>query len=411
MLKMHPRLVLLLCVLITALAVVLKYAYQSLSYFNSIMILTIMLTIVLKNSYTRLFAALSILMVVVSMFVRQSSVESLIAQGLLLIVMILTTWGVLYIKRLYERLRTEKQQMNVLLAQRKEAQETLILQKEQLEQVTADIKRLNASLENKVEERTLILKSALQEVERSQEELSDALNKEKELNDIKSRFVSMASHEFRTPLSTIFSSAALIGKYTLTEDQDKRNKHIWKIRDSVQHLNSLLEDFLNLGKLEEGKIKAEPAAFDAREFILDVCDEMRGMEKPGQQIQFTWEGEHGFITDKRLLKNILINLLSNAIKFSDPGKSIYVHVNNKDAQLAIDLQDQGIGIPEEDMQHLFSTFYRAKNATNIQGTGLGLNIVTRYVQLLQGSITVSSEVSKGTVFHLSLPMLNQLLPA
>ena len=398
---------LLLCVLITALAVVLKYVYQSLTYFNSIMILTIMLTLVLKNSYTRLFAALSIIMVLISLFATHSSVESTIAQMLLLIVMILTTWGVLYIKKLYARLRAEQQQMNILLSQRKEAQDTLQYQKEQLEKITADIKRLNASLENKVEERTLILKSALQEVERSQEELSDALSKEKELNDIKSRFVSMASHEFRTPLSTIFSSAALIGKYTLTEDQDKRNKHLWRIRDSVQHLNGLLEDFLNLDRLEEGKIKAAAADFDAREYILDVCEEMRAMEKPGQQIHFAYEGERTFSTDKRLLKNTLINLLSNAIKFSEPGTSIQVNVTHEDNRLSVEVKDQGIGIPEEDMQHLFSTFYRAKNATNIQGTGLGLNIVTRYVKLLQGTIHVSSEVNKGTTFHLSLPLLVQ----
>lgn len=405
MLKMRPRFVLLCCVLITVLAVVLKYIYQSLTYFNSIMILAIMLTIVLKNSYTRLFAALSVIMVLISLFARQTSVESTIAQLLLLIVMVLTTWGVLYIKKLYAYLRNEKQQMNVLLTQRKESQDTLTAQKEQLEQVTADIKRLNASLENKVEERTLILKSALQEVERSQEELSDALSKEKELNDIKSRFVSMASHEFRTPLSTIFSSAALIGKYTQSEDQDKRNKHLWRIRDSVQHMNGLLEDFLNLGKLEEGKIKAEPGAFDAREFILDVCEEMRAMEKPEQQIRFTYEGEHSFSTDKRLLKNILINLISNAIKFSDSGMSIHVKVTNGDARLSIDVKDEGIGIPEEDMQHLFSTFFRGKNATNIQGTGLGLNIVNRYVKLLSGSIRVDSALNKGTTFHLSLPLI------
>lgn len=405
MLKMRPQLVLLCCVFITVLAVVLKYVYNSLTYFNSIMILTIMLTIVLKNFYTRLFATLSVLMVLISLFARNASIESIIAQVLLLIVMILTTWGVLYIKKLYARLRTEKQQMNVLLAQRKESQEVLLMQKEQLEKVTDDIKRLNASLENKVEERTLILKSALQEVERSQEELSDALSKEKELNDIKSRFVSMASHEFRTPLSTIFSSAALIGKYTQTEDQDKRNKHLWRIRDSVQHLNGLLEDFLNIGKLEEGKINTEPVLFDAREFILDVCEEMRAMEKPGQQILFTYGGEHLFTTDKRLLKNILINLLSNAIKFSDPGKYIYIDVAHKDNHLSIHVKDEGVGIPEEDMQHLFSTFFRGKNVTNVQGTGLGLNIVHRYIQLLQGEISVNSEVNKGTIFHLSIPGL------
>jgi PAS domain S-box-containing protein len=137
---------------------------------------------------------------------------------------------------------------------RKKAEQELLGQKAQLEQITADMRRLNAELETKVEDRTRVLREALQELERSQTELSEALSKEKELNEIKSRFVSMASHEFRTPLSTVLSSAALIARYTQTEEQDKRDKHIKRIRDSVKHLNILLEDFLSLGKLEEGRI-------------------------------------------------------------------------------------------------------------------------------------------------------------
>lgn len=400
--KNRSRLALFSCILITLLVISLKYAYQSLNYFNSIMLPTILLTIVLRNTYTWLFTTFSVIMVSVSIFANPSS-EFLLAQVLLLGVVLLAAWGVFYIKKLYKNLEEERKQMNLLLIQRKEAQEELQRQKELLEQVTTDIKRLNSSLEKKVEERTLILRSALQEVERSEEELSNALNKEKELNDIKSRFLTVASHEFRTPLSTIFSSAALIGRYTQTEDQDKRNKHLWRIRDSVQHLNGLLDGFLNLAKLQDGKVKVEPTVFDAREFIMDVCEEMQVIEKPDQKVWFEYKGVDSFISDKRLLKNILINLLSNAIKFSDPGKKIHVNVSNEDAYLVIDVQDEGIGIPAEDLQHLFTSFFRGKNATNIEGAGLGLNIVDRYVQLLQGTIRVASEIDRGTTFQIRLP--------
>jgi signal transduction histidine kinase len=173
----------------------------------------------------------------------------------------------------------------------------------------------------------------------------------------------------------------------------------------VKHLNDLLEDFLNIGKLEEGKVIAEVDAFDAKEFIQDICEEMKAVTKEGQDIKFSYEGDVVFSTDKRLLKNILINLTSNAIKFSEAGMCVYIDAIHNDGELSINVRDQGIGIPEEDKQHLFSTFFRGKNAVNIQGTGLGLNIVRRYVDLMQGSISVSSELKEGTTFHLCVPLL------
>lgn len=407
MLKVNPSMVLLLCVVITVAAVGLKITYNSFSYFNSIMILTIMLTSVLKDFYTKLFTFISFSFVIASIAAGYSSGLMLLPQLLVFVVMGFTCWGVLYIKRLYKTIQIEKQQMDRLFAQRKDAEERLIVQKELLERTAVDIRRLNASLENKVEERTLILKEALQELERSQGELNDALNKEKELSDIKSRFLSMASHEFRTPLSTILSSTALLGKYTLTEEQNKRDRHLNRIRDSVKHLNDLLGDFLNLGKLDEGKINTTAGEFNAREFIQDVCDEMKPMLKENQSIQHGFRGNAIFTTDKRLLKNILINLISNAIKFSSGDTSIHVDVHNKENALCIDVRDKGIGIAEEDLQHLFSSFFRGKNAFNIEGTGLGLNIVRKYADLLNGTITVSSELAVGTTFHLELPLLTQ----
>jgi PAS domain S-box-containing protein len=144
------------------------------------------------------------------------------------------------------------------ITRRKEIENNMLKQKTELEKITDKIRLLNANLEVKVEERTLILKEALQKLERSQQELSEALDKERELNEIKSRFVSMASHEFRTPLSTVLSSASLLSKYKETNDQEKRDKHIQRIKNSVKHLNDILEDFLSLGKLNEGKWNKKP---------------------------------------------------------------------------------------------------------------------------------------------------------
>jgi len=288
---------------------------------------------------------------------------------------------------------------------RKQAERELIHQKEQLEKITADIRMLNAELENKVEERTMILKEALQQLEQSQIELNEALSKEKELNEIKSRFVSMASHEFRTPLSTILSSAALVGKYTKEDEQPNRNKHVKRIKESVKHLNELLEDFLSLGKLEEGKVKVEADKFNLREFATDIAEEMKPALKQGQQITLTVIGDELFNTDKRLVKNILINLVGNAIKFSPENAEVGLQLNNTGNTLVTTVIDKGIGISAEDQQHLFSSFFRGRNAGTIQGTGLGLHIVKRYTELLQGSITLESVLGEGTTVIITLPTL------
>lgn len=293
------------------------------------------------------------------------------------------------------------------ITQRKESERRLIEQKEQLEKVSADIRKLNAELENKVEERTLILKEALQELEKSQQDLNEALNKEKELNEIKSRFVSTASHEFRTPLSTVLSSAALLSKYVKTEEQDKRERHIRRIKDSVKHLNDLLEDFLSLGKLEEGKVQVKSELVDVKEFLDEVAEEMKAIAKPGQQIQVELNGAGQFNTDKKLLKNILINLLSNAVKFSPDDGCINLKALNANNQMVISVKDQGIGISKEDQEHLFSSFFRGKNAINIQGTGLGLHIVKGYVELLQGQIKLQSTLGEGTTITIELPALTE----
>jgi len=290
------------------------------------------------------------------------------------------------------------------ITHRKQIEDNMLRQREQLEKVTSEMRRLNAELEAKVEERTVILKEALQRLEQSQEELSDALDKEKQLNEIKSRFVSMASHEFRTPLSTVLSSASLLSKYTTTEDQEKRNRHIEKIKGSVKHLNDLLEDFLSLGKLDEGKVGTTAVEFNLPELLQDTVDEMRGLLKNQQDIQYIHNGGEIVESDKKLIKNVMINLISNAIKFSEPTTTVFIKSNVQNGTAEISVKDQGIGIPEEDKNHLFSSFFRGKNVTNIQGTGLGLHIVKRYLDLLNGSVDIKSELGKGTEIVFKIPV-------
>jgi PAS domain S-box-containing protein len=292
------------------------------------------------------------------------------------------------------------------IALRKKNEQNILEQQKELEKMANDMRRMNMQLETKVEERTLILKEALQKLEESQKDLSEALDKEKQLSEIKSRFVSMASHEFRTPLSTVLSSASLLSKYTTTEEQDKRSRHVEKIKNSVKHLNDILEDFLSLGKLDEGKVDTRCDEIDITEFIHDTIDEMKGLSKKGQQFLYEHTGVKQIYTDKKLLKNIIINLASNAIKFSEEGKSIRIKTRSVSDKMNISITDEGIGISEEDKEHLFSSFYRGKNALNIQGTGLGLHIVKRYLDLLDGQIDLDSKIGEGSTFNITIPVTN-----
>lgn len=290
------------------------------------------------------------------------------------------------------------------ITQRKEIELSMLKQKAELEKITDKIRQLNADLEVKVEERTLILKEALQKLEESQQELSEALDKERQLNEIKSRFVSMASHEFRTPLTTVLSSASLLSKYTTAADQEKREKHIQRIKNSVNNLNDILEDFLSLGKLNEGRVDKKVEKLNLKEILSDTLEEMKAMLKKGQHFELDCDGNCDALTDKKLFRNILINLVSNAIKFSDEGKTIIITGKAEGDKATVSVADQGIGISKEDQEHLFSSFFRAANATNIQGTGLGLHIVKRYVDLLEGEVILQSELNKGTTVTFTIPV-------
>jgi PAS domain S-box-containing protein len=261
-------------------------------------------------------------------------------------------------------------------------------------------KLLNSNLE--LENEISIRKETEKLLKSSQQELEVALNKEKELGTLKTRFVSMASHEFRTPLATILSSASLISKYETTDQQEQRLKHVARIKDSVTNLTGILNDFLSLSRLEEGKIEANISALNYLELSHNIQNELLGIVKEGQTINNVFHGnESEIFSDPRILKNIMFNLLSNAIKYSD--KEIFCDFYVKEDQYVIIIKDSGIGIPDYDQKYMFDRFFRAENAVNIQGTGLGLNIVKRYVDLLNGSISFKSELNKGTEFTVILP--------
>jgi PAS domain S-box-containing protein len=273
------------------------------------------------------------------------------------------------------------------ITKRVEIENTLRTQKEEVEKVNKEIEELNAELEHKVEMRT--------------HELTEALSKERELSDLKSRFVSMASHEFRTPLSTILSSVSLIGKYTGADEQDKRDKHILRIRSAVSNLTDILNEFLSLGKIEEGKIQIHLSDFNLKEQMQLIISEIYPILKSNQKINYEHNGHDHANLDVSLVRNIMINLISNAIKFSPEQSTIWVQSENNGNNIRISIKDEGLGIPEDDMKHLFERFFRGKNVVNIQGTGLGLHIVSRYIDLMGGRIEVQSQLEKGTEFTIN----------
>lgn len=258
-----------------------------------------------------------------------------------------------------------------------------------------NLRKLNLELENKVDERT--------------RELVTSLEREKELSDIKSRFVSMASHEFRTPLSTIMSSAGLIESYREPEHLEKRLRHVERIKSSVKNLTDILNDFLSLDKLEQGKIIAENSSFDITQFLKEIGEEMEGMlKRKNQWITYVHNGVSEITTDKKILRNVMFNLISNASKYSEEAKEIHLTTEVDNEYVCILVKDNGIGIPDEDQKHLFGKFFRAKNTGNIQGTGLGLSIVRHYVELMDGNIAFTSRENFGTTFTIKIPRHNAL---
>lgn len=299
------------------------------------------------------------------------------------------------------------------ISRRKSAEKDLKRSEEQLLKYAAE-------LEQRVQDRTKKLNAAIEELKKSNSELEEqikervkaeneariALEREKELNELKTRFVSMASHEFRTPLSAVLSSVSLIGKYITDENKDKKLKHINRIKSSVGELTGILNDFLSMDRLDAGKLQVSPQPITICDFLNEIAEEMGQLVKAGQKLELKCEyPEASFCTDLQILKQGIVNLLSNAIKYSPEGAVVKLKVTMTNEILIIEVIDQGIGIPVADQKHLFDKFFRAHNAAHIQGTGLGLNIVQKYLELIHGEITFESTEGKGSTFRLKIKSL------
>jgi signal transduction histidine kinase len=225
---------------------------------------------------------------------------------------------------------------------------------------------------------------------------------------MKSRFVTMASHEFRTPLSTILSSISLVNKYN--EGDEKIDKHVHRIKSAVTNMTLILNDFLSAEKLEEGKVFMRKELFNLQGLVNEILSEINGIIKKDQKLLYTHSGSSEVNLDIQMIRNILLNLISNAIKFSAENKTISISTNVTENEIKIQISDQGLGIPKEEQEHLFQRFFRASNVTNVQGTGLGLNIVSKYLEAMNGKIEFESEVGVGTTFFLTLPNEKRTLP-
>jgi PAS domain S-box-containing protein len=259
-----------------------------------------------------------------------------------------------------------------------------------LGQDITEIEDHNRELELKVHERT--------------QKLIEALAKEKELNDLKTQFVSMASHEFRTPLAAISFAAGFVKKYWNKLEDDVRNQKLIKIDTQVKHMTCILEDFLTFGKIESRKIIFDPKNYNLVELLIQIIDDIQTGSKNSHHVQFNYPHKACYLmTDEKIFGHIFNNLIGNAVKFSPDADKVIVNLNESDRDVVFEVIDFGIGIKTEEIKNIFAPFHRGENANTIQGTGLGLAIVKESVDLLKGKISLESNPNKGTKFLVTFP--------
>lgn len=273
---------------------------------------------------------------------------------------------------------------------------------------------LNSHLEQKIEKRTADLRESVNELreeiarrKEAEHKISEALRKERELGELKTKFLSLVSHEFKTPLSGILTSATLALKYTQTDQQDKREKHLKTIANKVKYLNNILNDFLSIERLEAGKETYKFDTFPLSKVINEVVYNSNMLLKIGQRINYPENIDDISLTfDEKILELSLTNLINNAIKYSPEYTLIDVVVSQEKEWLTIRIIDEGIGIPQTEQKFIFNRYFRAENALLNQGTGIGLNIVKSHLESLGGKIVFESEENKGSVFTISIPLRN-----
>lgn len=231
-----------------------------------------------------------------------------------------------------------------------------------------------------------------------------ALKKEQELNELKTKFLSLVSHQFKTPLTGISISSMLLAKYKLTEDQQKREKHISIINNKVHYLNKIINDFLSIEKLEKGEIKYNLTTFEIKDIVNNSINEVSSILKGGQRIVCNTNDEDILVyQDEKIIELTLANLLSNAIKYSRENGKITIDIEKNKENAIIKITDRGFGIPEKDQKHIFNRYFRAENVLLIEGTGIGLNIIKNHLTNLGGTITFKSKQNIGTTFVVTIP--------
>jgi PAS domain S-box-containing protein len=274
---------------------------------------------------------------------------------------------------------------------RKAQEKAISAHQKQLTELNQALTELNQRLEEKVAQRTL-------ELERAKAELELSLLNEKELSSMKSRFVTIASHEFRTPLSGVLSSASLIDRYLEKGNIAPLTKHTELIKKAVHQMNSVLAEFLSLGRLEEGGVEPKFVQINLPELVSEVYDQLRDQFKDGQSFNQVHQGDESCLGDADILRNILTNLLANAIKYTPEGSKISIESEVLNGKNTLKVIDNGPGIPEADQAQLFTQFFRASNSANVKGTGLGLYIVKRYAEMLKAECGFESKPGKGSSF-------------
>ncbi|MEI6047052.1 MAG: HAMP domain-containing sensor histidine kinase, partial [Chloroflexota bacterium] len=242
---------------------------------------------------------------------------------------------------------------------------------------------------------------------RAKKEIQIALEKEKELSALKSSFISMASHDFRTPLTVIFSSAELLENYGDRWDDERKQKIYQRIYTSVKNITALLDEVLYITKSEAGKLDFNPAMLDLPSFCKELIEEIQLGTSADYHFELTLPPDPKQVwADQTLLRKVLTNLLTNAIKYSPPGSTVHFELAYQEEEVVMVIKDEGIGIPEEGLNHLYEVFYRATNVANIRGTGLGLVIVKKSLEAHGGKIEIESKVGTGTCCTVTIPLLD-----
>ena len=282
------------------------------------------------------------------------------------------------------------------------------------------IKELNNELEGKIQVRTRELEESISKLKtlnlnleleikkrkEAENRIKAALQKEKELNELKTKFLSLVSHEFKTPLSGILTSVVLAGKYRLEDQQDKREKHYNTIKSKVHYLDNILNDFLSIERLESGKVNYKYTTFDLSKVVNEVVYNANVTLKSGQEIEYPQNIDHIILRqDEKILELVLSNLLNNAIKYSPEDTLITLDINLEKDKIVFTIKDEGIGIPQKDQKHIFERYFRAENALLNQGTGIGLNIAKVHLENLGGKIYFESKDNEGTTFFVELPLM------